>query len=85
MSSKILFYWIPIGTHLMVSKISADWMTSKGHLIERCFNITDFSRSIKDKETIEAGKQVANSRQISMQWIQKRKDIISKPFPMVSK
>ena len=71
----------------MVSKVSADWMTSKGHLIERCFNITDFSRSIKDKETIEAGmgKQVASSRQISMQWIQNRKDVISKPFPMGSK
>ena len=71
----------------MVSKVSADWMTSKGHLIERCFNISDFSRSIKDKETFGVGirKQVANSRQISMQWIQKRKDVISKPFPMVSK
>ena len=71
----------------MVSKVSADWMTSKGHLIERCFNITDFSRSIKDQETIEPGmvKQVASSRQISMQWIQNRKDVISKPFPMGSK
>ena len=72
----------------MISKVSADWMAKNADLIERAFDMTQLGRRISQNKRrnvaveVEVAKHITNGRQVSIEWIKKRENIISKPFPM---
>ena len=63
-------------------------MAKNADLIERSFDMTQLGRRIsqnKRRKVAVAGevaKHITTGRQVSIEWITKRENIISKPFPM---